>query len=49
MTLAEQDNLSGNARAHAGTIDFNGFQEILSNIASVIEAHELKLTGAVVP
>jgi retron-type reverse transcriptase len=36
-------------RAHAGTIDFNGFQEILSNIASVIDAHELKLTGAVVP
>lgn len=31
-------------RAHAGTINFTGFQEILSNITAVIESHALKLT-----
>lgn len=36
-------------RAHAGTINFGGFQEILSNIAAVIDSHAMKLAAATAP
>lgn len=36
-------------RVHAGTINFTGFQKILSNIAAVIDSHALKLTATVTP